>query len=62
MKPKTRVILQNAIEQGIICGYNRAFKYTKTPDEADFITALEHAIWVEIDERFDFEDEHHAVS
>ena len=55
MRAKTRVILEQCIEDGIECGFTRAHKHTDNPSPETIALAIEHAIWLEIDERFDFE-------
>jgi len=55
MRPKTRDILEECIEIGIEHGYNKAYKHTDNPTEAQLSACIELAIWYEIDERFDFE-------
>lgn len=57
MKPKTYVILERAIEEGIARGYRRAFKHTGEPSE-DFIRSeIENAVMGNICEVFSFDDE-----
>ncbi len=55
MRAKIRVILQECIESGIVLGYARAHKHTDEPSRYDIQQKIEDAIWLEIDERFDFE-------
>lgn len=56
MKPKTSVILQEAIEAGIEYGYARAYKHTDTPSVEHITTTILDAVMAEIHQRFDFED------
>ena len=55
MKPKTRLILEEAIERGVDRGYRRAFKHTDSPSEAGILQSIEDCIWQEIDIYFDFD-------
>ena len=55
MRPKTRDILEECIENGIAFGYSRAHKHDDNPPDHYIFTEIEHAIWVEIDQRFDFD-------
>lgn len=55
MKPKTRLILEEAIEHGVDRGYKRAFKHTDSPSEAGILQSIEDCIWQEIDTYFYFE-------
>jgi hypothetical protein len=55
MKPKVRLILEEAIERGVDRGYKRAFKHTDSPSEAGILQNIEDAIWLEIDTYFEFE-------
>ena len=57
MRAKTRVILEQCIEDGIECGFTRAHKHTDNPSPETIAVAIEHAIWLEIDERFEFDDQ-----
>jgi hypothetical protein len=55
MKAKTRVILEECIENGVAYGLNRARKYTNNPTDLNIKSCIELAIWYEIDEKFDFD-------
>ena len=57
MKPKTRVILEMAIEQGVRRGYRRAFKHVENPAEESIFEHIEEAIMGEIYEFFTFDEE-----
>jgi hypothetical protein len=57
MKPKPRAILDRCIENGIAFGWAHAHKHTDTPQPQHIQQEIEHAIWLEIDEFFSFEDE-----
>ncbi len=54
MKPKIRTILEDCISNGIEHGLSRAHKHTDNPTDAQIELAIDEAIWLEIDERFDF--------
>jgi len=58
MKAKTYNILQDAIENGIDCGYRRAHKHTDDPSEAILKAEIDRAIWDSIHEVFTFEQEY----
>lgn len=59
MKPKFRQLLERCIEVGIQGGFNKAMKHAeKDVDETTerlIREQIEHYIWLEIDENFDFE-------
>ena len=57
MKARTRKILEDCIHKGSCYGYNRAHKHTDTPEEETLLMAIEDAIWLEIDEHFDFDND-----
>ena len=40
IKPKTRVILEDAIDRGIERGLRRAYKHTDTPNHHDIIEQI----------------------
>jgi len=54
MKPRTRTILEDCISNGIEHGLSRAYKHTDNPTDAQIALAIDDAIWLEIDEKFDF--------
>ena len=56
MKPKFRVILEMAIEEGVRRGYSRAFKYNDSPTEGSILQSLEEHVMSSIYEYFDFEE------
>lgn len=56
MRAKIRHILEECIEDGIKRGYCRATKHVDDPDPWAMFREMENAIWLEIDERFDFEE------
>ena len=55
MKPKMRVILEMAIEQGVRRGWQRAHKHVENPAEGAIIDQIEEAVMSEICQRFIFE-------
>ena len=57
MKPKVRVILEMAIEEGVRRGYSRAFKHVENPTEGAIIEHIEEQVMSAIYEYFDFDDE-----
>jgi len=54
MKAKTRKILFESIERGIINGYRRAFKHVDNPSESAIRENIMREITYEIDDNFDF--------
>ena len=56
MKPRSRVILENAIEEGVRRGYNRAHKHTLEPHEDMILQEIVDAVMSSITEYFVFED------
>jgi hypothetical protein len=56
MKPKTRVILEMAIEEGVRRGYSRAHKHVEKPTEGAIIEHIEDAVMSAITDYFTFED------
>jgi len=59
MKAKTRVILEEALEEGIRIGYRRAFKHSDTPEEHWILENIQNEIMNCIDLRFDFVEENY---
>ena len=57
MKPKIRVILEQAIEAGVRRGYHRAYKHTDDPSDEAVINTIEDCVMGEIYEYFTVEDE-----
>jgi hypothetical protein len=57
MKPKIRVILEQAIEEGVRYGYSRAHKHIENPSEGAVIEAIEDAVMSQIYEYFDFDED-----
>ena len=57
MKPKTRVILEMAIEEAVRRGYSRAHKHVENPTEGAIIEHVEEAVMSSIYEYFAFDEE-----
>jgi hypothetical protein len=57
MKPKFRVILEQAIEEGVRRGYARAHKHVEKPSEGSIIMNIEEHVMSAIYEYFTFEEE-----
>lgn len=55
MKPKFKVILEDAIEEGIRMGYHRAHKHNESPSEDHILEIIETTIWGKLYEYFDFD-------
>jgi len=55
MRAKVRKILEDCVHQGICIGHTRAYKHSDNPSDDILQMAIEDAIWLEIDENFDFE-------
>jgi archaeosine-15-forming tRNA-guanine transglycosylase len=56
MKPKFRVILEQAIEEGVRRGYSRAHKHVENPTEGAIIENIEDAVMSSIYEYFTFDE------
>jgi len=56
MKPKTHPVLEMCIKTGIERGWNRAHKYTDSPNENMIKQEIEEAIHCEVWEWFDMGD------
>ncbi len=57
MKPKFRVILEQAIEEGVRRGYSRAHKHNEDPSEEVICETIEECVMSQIYEYFTFDDE-----
>lgn len=55
MKVNMRLLLERCVEDGIERGYRRAHKHTDEPSEQHILSQIQDAIWLEIDEYFNFE-------
>ena len=57
MTPKFRVILEQAISEGVKIGYRRAFKHNDDPSEEVICETIEECVMSQIYEYFTFDDE-----
>ena len=57
MKPKIRVILEEAIEHGVNRGWQRAHKYVDNPTEESIKEHMVDAVMSQIYEYFTFDEE-----
>ena len=57
MTPKFRVILEQAISEGVLRGYRRAFKHNENPTEETIIETIEDCVMGAIYEYFTFPNE-----
>ena len=57
MKPKIRVILELAIEEGVRRGYARAHKHVENPTEEAICETIEDCVMSQIYEYFTFDEE-----
>ena len=57
MKPKFRVILDQALEEGVKRGYRRAFKHIEDPTEESICQHIEEQVMSSLYEYFDFNEE-----
>ncbi len=57
MRPKFRVILEQAIEEGVRRGYHRAHKHVENPSEGAIIETVEDAVMSAIYDYFTFDEE-----
>jgi archaeosine-15-forming tRNA-guanine transglycosylase len=57
MRPKVRVILEQAIEEGVRRGYSRAHKHIENPSEGAIIEHIEEAVMSSIYQYFTFDPE-----
>ena len=55
MKPKVRVILEQAVEEGVRRGYHRAHKHVENPTEGAIIEHVQEAVMGSIHEYFTFD-------
>jgi hypothetical protein len=56
MQPKIRVILEQAIEEGIQRGWQRAHKHVENPNEGSILAHIEECVMSQIYEYFTFEE------
>ena len=57
MTPKFRVILGQAISEGVKRGYRRAFKHNEDPSEEVICETIEEYVMESLHEYFTFDDE-----
>jgi hypothetical protein len=57
MKPKFRVILEQAIEEGVRYGYRRSHKHLESPTEEQICEHIEEQVMSSIYEYFTFDEE-----
>ena len=57
MKPKIHVILSQAINEGVLRGYRRAFKHNEDPSEEVICETIEECVMSQIYEYFTFDEE-----
>lgn len=60
MKPNEYKILLEVVEEGVSCGYMRAFKYVDNPTPEAIQAAIVDAVMFQICEYFWFEDLNNA--
>ncbi len=58
MKPKFRVILNQAIEEGVLLGYRRAFKHNEDPSEEVICETIEECVMIAVYEYFTFDEDY----
>lgn len=61
MKVKTRKLLEDCIEKGVMFGWNRAHKHLENPSQDVVLDHIQREIMNEIDEYFSFDDENMFV-
>jgi hypothetical protein len=57
MKPKVYPVLEMAVEDGVVYGLNRAYKYTDDPSREEIIAQITNSVMNSICEWFDLADE-----
>lgn len=57
MRPKFRIILEQAIQEGVRRGYSRAYKHIDNPSEGAIIENIEEQVMSSIYEYFTFNEE-----
>ena len=57
MTPKFRVILDQAISEGVLRGYRRAYKHNEAPSEEIICETIEDCVMSSLYEYFDFPEE-----
>lgn len=56
MRPKIKVILEQAIEEGVRRGWQRAHKHVENPNEGSILAHIEECVMSKIYEYFEFEE------
>jgi hypothetical protein len=56
MRPKFKIILEMAIEEGVRRGYYQSYKHDNNPSEDSVISCIEDAVMSSLYEYFDFPD------
>lgn len=56
MKPKTRVILEMAIEEGVRRGWHQAHKHVENPTPSAIMESIDEAVMSQIYEYFTFDE------
>ena len=57
MKPKFRLILEQAIDEGVAYGYHRSFKHNEDPTPEEIIETIQEAVMSKMYEYFIFEED-----
>ena len=57
MKPKFRLILEMAIDEGVSTGYYRAHKHVEDPSPESIIESIQDHVMSKMYDYFDFEEE-----
>jgi len=57
MKPKFRVLLDQAISEGVLRGYRRAFKHNENPTEETIVETIEDCVMGSLYEYFTFDED-----
>jgi hypothetical protein len=58
MTPKFRVILEQAINEGVLRGYRRAFKHNEEPSEEVICETIEECVMSSLYEYFTFDEDY----
>ena len=59
MRPKFRLILEMAIDEGVSTGYYRSFKHVEDPSPDAIIESIQEHVMSKMYEYFDFEEENY---
>jgi hypothetical protein len=57
MRPKFRIILEQAIDEGVAYGYHRSFKHVEKPTPDAIIESIQEHVMAKMYEYFDFPEE-----